>query len=224
MFDAIAPTYELINTLSSAGRDRYWRSMMVRLARVRPDDVLVDIACGTGDVARAFARTDANGCRPGAIVGVDFARQMLDRAVQRPIERAAFWQADALRLPLPDRSVSIATCAFGIRNFQNLDAGLAEMHRVLRPTGRAVILEFTVPEHPLLRRLYLLYVMRIMPIAASLVSRDRTGAYRYLPRSVLSFQGREAIVSSLEAAGFDRVSVHPLTGGIVAVYVAGKDA
>lgn len=217
MFDAIAPTYERVNRLSSAGRDGYWRRRMVELAEVRPDDVLLDIACGTGDVARAFAGAAV---RPARVIGADFSLPMLEQAVARPIERGRFCLADALRLPLADSSVSMTTCAFGIRNFQNLLQGLMEMHRVLQPGGRAVILEFSVPRMPILRQAYLFYIRRLMPIVATWISRDRTGAYRYLPSSVLSFQGREEIIAAFRSAGFSRVSVHPLTFGIVSVYLA----
>jgi len=229
MFDAIAPAYELVNTLASAGRDGYWRLEMVRLAAVRPDDVLLDVACGTGDVARAFARP---GCpqggggdkrpRPAWMIGLDFSGPMLQLAASRPIERVVFAQGDALRLPVADASVSIVACAFGVRNFQDLDAGLREMYRVLRAGGRAIILEFSVPTGRVLGRSYLFYATRVMPIIATWISGDRTGAYRYLPRSVLGFPGREKIASRLEAAGFDEVRVHPLSWGIVAVYVALK--
>ncbi len=221
MFDAIAPTYERINTVASAGRDRRWRQRMVELAAVRPDDVLLDIACGTGDVARTFA---AGATRPRQIIGVDFSLPMLQLAARRPIEAGRFAQADALKLPLADASTSIVTCAFGIRNFQDLGAGLREMHRVLRPGGRAVILEFTVPRTPFFRGMYLLYIGKVMPVLASWIGRDPSGAYRYLPRSVVSFADREEVRSSLLAAGFDRVQVYPLTLGIVAVYVASKAA
>ena len=219
MFDAIAPTYELVNRLASAGRDAYWRREMVRLARVRPDDVLLDVACGTGDVARTFAAAQV---RPKRIVGVDFAARMLRLAADRPICGGLFAQGDALRLPVADGSVSIVTCAFGIRNFQDASAGLQEMHRVLGAGGRAVILEFAVPGGAMLRKLYLFYFHRIMPALATLVSRDRSGAYRYLPRSVLSFPEDEAIRSALVSAGFAEVAVHRRSCGIVALYVAVK--
>jgi demethylmenaquinone methyltransferase/2-methoxy-6-polyprenyl-1,4-benzoquinol methylase len=219
MFDAIAPTYERVNAVASLGRDRYWRREMVRLAEVHPGDVLLDVACGTGDVARTFAGASV---RPHRIVGADFSVPMLHRAASRPIDRGTFCQADALGLPLADASVSIVTCAFGIRNFQDLGCGLREMSRVLRPGGRAVILEFTVPTTPILRHLYLVYFRRILPMAATMISRDRTGAYRYLPESVLSFQGSDEITSALKAAGFDEVKVRLMTAGIVSIYVARK--
>lgn len=219
MFDAIAPTYERVNAVASLGRDRYWRREMVRMAAVQQGDVLLDVACGTGDVARTFAGATV---RPKRIIGADFSAPMLRRAADRPIVNGAFCQADALRLPLADASVSIVTCAFGIRNFQDLGCGLREMGRVLRPGGRAIILEFTVPTRPILRRMYLFYFRRVLPLAATLISRDRTGAYRYLPESVLSFQGSDEIASSLKSAGFDEVAVRPLTVGIVSIYVVLK--
>jgi len=219
MFDAIAPTYELINRLASVGRDRYWRREMVRLSDVRPDDDLVDVACGTGNVVRAFA---AGAVRPRRMVGLDFAWQMLQRAARGPSVGGVFLQGDAHMLPVADNSVSIVTCAFGIRNFQDLAAGLSEMFRVLRAGGRAVILEFSIPDRAVLRHLYLFYFNRVMPWAATLISRDRSGAYRYLPRSVLSFLGDEAICRALKRAGFSEVTVNRRSCGIVAVYVATK--
>jgi len=219
MFDAIAPTYELVNRMASAGRDAGWRREMVRLADVRGEDVLLDVACGTGDVARTFA---AGSIRPAQILGVDFAENMLRRAWHRPIARGWFVRGDALRLPVADESVTIVTCAFGIRNFQDLGVGLTEMYRVLKPGGRAVILEFRVPATPVLRRFYLMYFNHVLPRLARLVSRDRTGAYRYLPKSVLSFPESEGIRSVLAAAGFEGTAVHRRSCGIVALYVARK--
>lgn len=220
MFDAIAPTYELVNSVASAGRDQSWRQEMVRLARPTCDDILLDIACGTGDVVRAFAGASKP---PGRIVGVDFASRMLRLAADRPTVGSLFAQADALRLPVADGSVSIVTCAFGIRNFESLAAGLGEMARVLRPGGRVVLLEFSVPANALLRRVYLVYFNWIMPWVATLISCDRTGAYRYLPRSVVSFPPRQVIRTALEAADFGGVEVHPRSCGIVCIYVATRN-
>lgn len=219
MFDAIAPTYELVNSVASAGRDQSWRQEMVRLSKPTRDDVLLDIACGTGDVARTFAGAER---RPGRIIGIDFAAEMLQLAAGRPIEGGLFAQADALRLPVADGSVSIVTCAFGIRNFQNLAVGLSEMARVLCSGGRVVLLEFSLPVNAVLRAAYLIYFNRIMPWVATLISRDRTGAYRYLPRSVVSFPSRQVIRSALETAGFGDVEIHPRSCGIVCIYVATK--
>jgi demethylmenaquinone methyltransferase/2-methoxy-6-polyprenyl-1,4-benzoquinol methylase len=221
MFDAIAPTYELVNSVSSAGRDRYWRREMVRLASVRSGDVLIDIACGTGDVARTFA---AGSVRPARIVGLDFSASMLAEAASRPVAAGCFIGGDALLLPLADDSATLVTCAFGIRNFQNLIAGLREMHRVLRPGGRAVILEFGLPRSRWLRAAYLFYFRRVMPLVAGWLSRDRSGAYRYLPSSVVHFPGSDEILAALTTAGFNCVAVYPKTFGIASIYVAAKSA
>ena len=221
MFDAIAPTYERVNTISSAGRDAYWRREMVRLAAVRSDDVLLDVATGTGDVARAFAGAAV---RPRRIVGLDFSASMLALAASRPIVGGSFLQGDALRLPMADASATLVTCAFGIRNFQNLQAGLGEMFRVLAPGGRAVILEFGLPLRPWLRSLYMFYFRRVMPWFATLMSRDRSGAYRYLPSSVVHFPALSEIRNALTDVGFGLVKTYPKTCGIVTIYVAAKQA
>jgi len=135
---------------------------------------------------------------------------------------SVFLQGDAHTLPMADSSVSIVTCAFGIRNFQDLSAGLLEMFRVLQAGGHAVILEFSIPDRAILRRLYLFYFNWVMPWAATLLSRDRSGAYRYLPQSVLSFLGDEAICRALKRTGFSEVTVNRRSCGIVTVYVATK--
>jgi len=219
MFDAIAPTYEMVNCLASAGRDAAWRRAMVCAAGVRADDTLLDVACGTGDVCRAFSCAAP---APRRIVGVDFAGEMLRFALPRSNGTTRWCQADAAALPFADASFSLVTCAFGIRNFQNLEEGLREMWRVLQPGGRAVLLEFGMPSAPGLRSLYRFYFTCVMPLAASILSRDRSGAYRYLPQSVLSFPGRAGIVASLRRVGFAAVDVVPLTLGIVSVYRARK--
>ncbi len=219
MFDAIAPTYELINRLATGGRDAAWRREMVRLAEVKPGDVLLDVACGTGDVARAFAESPVP---PARTIGLDFSECMLQHAAERPVDSVSYWRGDGLRLPVSDGAVSIVTCAFGIRNFQDLHAGLREMHRVLCPGGRAILLEISVPSNGLLRGMYLAYFKTLMPIVATWISRDRTGAYRYLPHSVVSFQGRKELCQSLRRAGFADVTSHSRTFGAVHLYRAVK--
>lgn len=215
MFNEIAPRYELVNRLFSGGRDTYWRKRAVKLAEVHPDDDVLDIACGTGDFARAFAQAS-----PKSIIGTDFAHEMLTRASGRGDQRLRWVESDALHLPFADNSFSIVSCAFGVRNFVNLDDGLKEMARVLRPGGRAIILEFTRPTNPLFRRAYELYANYIMPIGASWISRDRSGAYHYLPRSVVSFLNAEEMVSRLDDAGFSNSQAKRLTMGVVTIYLA----
>ena len=234
MFNGIAPRYELVNRLFSAGRDAYWRRQAVELASVGPSDMVLDVACGTGDFARVFAAAGAR-----EIVGCDFAHEMLMHAmrhddaavlrgsagaasIMRSAPRLRWCEADALRLPFRAGAFSIVSCAFGARNFENLDAGLAEMFRVLRPGGRAVILEFTRPKGRLARSVYEFYAHRVMPLAATLIARDTSGAYRYLPRSVVSFLDERQMCAKLRQAGFADATATPLTLGIVSVYVAAR--
>lgn len=220
MFNAIAPTYELVNALFSLGRDAYWRRAAVKLAGVSPGQAVLDVACGTGNFARAFA---AGPVRPGRIIGCDYARGMLSRAVGRDDGAIRWCEADALKLPFLSETHDVVCCAFGVRNFQDLLAGLLEMYRVLRPGGRSVILEFSMPARPLLRWLYKLYFYRLMPRLAAWISGDRTGAYRYLPGSVLSFHRADEMCKYLARAGFGRTVIRPLTLGIVTVIVASKE-
>jgi ubiquinone/menaquinone biosynthesis C-methylase UbiE len=149
MFNAIAPTYERVNTLASFGQDARWRRRAVRSVQLSGGETILDVCCGTGDVIRTFAVNDP---APGRIIGLDFAREMLDSGryagITTPIELI---HGDALNLPLGEQSVDVISCAFGVRNFQDLGRGLSEMWRVLRPGGKAVILEFTMPWNPLLR-------------------------------------------------------------------------
>lgn len=217
MFDDIAPTYELVNRVLSAGRDAYWRRCAVKMADVRSDDHVLDLACGTGDFAREFARAG-----PDMIVGSDFAPAMLALGAARGPGAIHWCRADALAMPYGDGSFTIVSCAFGVRNFQSLSRGLEEIHRVLAPGGRAVILEFTMPKAPVLAKLYLLCFRHILPRVARLISRDRSGAYDYLPQSVASFIDAAGMIEALNSAGFSSVQHRPLTLGIVTVYVARK--
>lgn len=216
MFDSIAPTYELVNRVTSLGQDAAWRRRAVALAQVRPGDVVLDVCCGTGDMLRAFAAANP---APKQLVGVDFSGQML--AAGRYEQLLAPFQlcrADGLRLPLKNESVDIVTCAFGVRNFQNLDSGLREKHRILRSDGRCVILEFAPPENAFVRFGYRFYTERILPLVGSLLSRDRSGAYRYLPRSIHTFETRGGMEARLRDIGFVNVSSTSLNLGTVQIY------
>jgi demethylmenaquinone methyltransferase / 2-methoxy-6-polyprenyl-1,4-benzoquinol methylase len=232
MFDAIAPTYERVNHILSLGMDARWRRRSVLLAKTNNSDRVLDVACGTGDFARAFAKA-----APRCVIGCDFAEHMLRRAAGggTGFTEAGFvpsahsslcairWcRADALALPFADQSFSLVSCAFGVRNFQDLAAGLREFHRVLLPCGRAVILEFSLPRSRLLGRLYQAYFNRILPGLATLLSRDRSGAYHYLPKSVSSFADSAGMTRALRTAGFERVECRTQTVGIVTVFIAWK--
>jgi len=219
MFDAIAPGYERVNRVLSLGRDAFWRREAVRMTRVQYNDRVLDIACGTGDFTRAFFEAG-----PAYIVGSDFAGNMLQRGAAHAAAPIRWCQSDAQMLPFATGSFTITSCAFGVRNFQRLDLGLAEMHRVLRPGGRTVILEFGVPRAPVLGSIYGVYMRRVLPKLAAWISHDRTGAYDYLPQSVASFVQTPEMIDRLKSAGFSRVEHKALTLGAVAVYVAWRDA
>ena len=217
MFDAIAPTYERVNRVTSAGRDAYWRRTAVAMAEIRPADRVLDVACGTGDFARAFAEAG-----PSVVIGSDFAERMLALAASRGNKTIKWCRADGLALPFDDGAFTVVSCAFGVRNFQDLDVGLREFHRVLEPGGRAVILEFSMPRLRVLRALYLIYFRRVLPWLATRISRDRTGAYRYLPKSVSSFVDTSGMSAALKDAGFASVEHRGLTAGIATVHIARK--
>jgi demethylmenaquinone methyltransferase/2-methoxy-6-polyprenyl-1,4-benzoquinol methylase len=222
MFSAIAPRYDFLNRLLSAGRDRYWRREAIRVTALPPRGRLLDICTGTADVALEAARQfpDAH------IVGVDFSRPMISLGLAK-VERAnlasriSLQVAPAEALPFPDGSFDAATVAFGLRNVPDRLRGLREMHRVLRPAGRAVILEFTTPPSPMFRRVYLWYFHRVLPWVGRLVS-GHPSAYSYLPASVTDFPSPEGLAGWMREAGFREVSYHLLTGGIVAIHAGAK--
>lgn len=222
MFAAIARSYDLNNRLHSFGRDQAWRRAAVRLAGVRDGDEVLDCACGTGDLTLAFAKTCAK-----RIVGTDFTQEMLDIAGTKLREgsgRVTFQQADAMDLPFADASFDIVSIAFGIRNVAEPRRALAEFFRVLRPGGRVVILEFDEPQNPIIRLGNDLYTKRIMPLTATLIARDTSGAYRYLPRSVETFMKREAMQAALRETGFTGLKAKPMTFGVCVCHVGVKEA
>ena len=208
MFDRIAPVYDAMNRLMTAGLDLRWRRLAAA-AVVRPGDRVLDAACGTGD----FAIADLNaGARE--VVGIDFAPRMLERARRKSTE-VEWIQADLLALPFPDESFDAATVGFGVRNLAELERGLRELRRVLRPGGRVAVLEITQPRGPL-RPFFSVWFERIVPIAGRLLPGGR--AYGYLPASVRRFPPAEELVELLEHAGFDGVRFRLLAGSIVALH------
>ena len=218
MFDAIAPRYDLLNHVLSAGIDRRWRTRAIDSLRLTGRETVIDVCTGTADVALESRR-------PGAaarVLGVDFSGTMLAYGVRKV--RAAgesstivLAQGDAMRLPAKSASAEAATVAFGIRNVQRPDVACAEMARVLKPGGRLAILEFGVPRIPGISNLYLWYFRQVLPRIGRLIS-GHTAAYTYLPASVGTFQPPDAVVKMLRQAGFDDVRAVPLTLGIVYLY------
>lgn len=222
MFAAIADSYDLNNRVHSLGRDQAWRRVAVRMCAVQPSDVVLDVACGTGDLALAFADAGA-----GRVLGVDFTHEMMlpgqrKRDEQRDrngrVAPIAFLDGDALRLPIADDSVDVVSIAFGIRNVADPARALAEFRRVLRPGGRVMILEFSQPRLAPLRWAYHLYFHHVLPRTATWIARDRSGAYRYLPHSVQTFIDKPAMIDLMTQAGFADVRTRSLTFGIALAY------
>ena len=223
MFDAIAPRYDLLNTILSAGLDRYWRRRAIRSLGFTGREALLDVCTGTGDVALAAART-FRGAR--SIVGVDFSGAMLIRALDKVrerhlISRVHVVRGNAMNLPVLANAVEGATIAFGIRNVAVPETACAELHRVLKPGGRIAILEFGLPVVPAVRPLYLWYFRNVLPRIGRAVSRH-DAAYSYLPASVGAFPWGDAFADLLRGAGFNNVKSRPLTLGIVYLYTAEK--
>ena len=216
MFDAIAPRYDLLNHLLSAGIDRRWRATAIASLELTGREMVLDVCTGTADVALEAS------ARAGGVLGVDFSPAMLALgrrkvAAAQVSDRVRLLRGDATRLPVRSASVDAATVAFGVRNVQGPEAACAELARVLRPGGRVAILEFGVPRMAGLRTLYLWYFRRVLPRIGRMIS-GHSGAYSYLPASVGTFPSPEAFVAMLELVGFERVRARRLTGGIVVLY------
>ena len=221
MFDAIAPRYDFLNHVLSAGIDRRWRTRAIRSLRLTGSEVVLDVCTGTADLAIA-ARTATP--RAARVVAVDFAGAMLEIGRDK-VARAGlahevmFVRGDATRIPVTDSSMDAVTVAFGIRNVEDVPAACREMRRVLRRGGRLAILEFAIPTMPVIRTAYLTYFRHILPAIGRLVSRH-SAAYGYLPDSVGAFATPTQLMSTLQASGFVDVAAVRMTCGIVFLYTA----
>ena len=223
MFSAIAPSYDLNNRLHSLWMDQHWRNVAVKMAGVKAGDRVVDVACGTGDLTIKFAKKQKteDGRQKVGVLGVDFTHAMLPIAREKARKAGAgaeFMQGDAMGLPLGDGAADVVSIAFGIRNVGDWGKAIEEFVRVLRPGGRLIVLEFSLPRNAVLRGLYNFYFRKIMPRTATLISGDKSGAYKYLPESVNTFISREAMQERMRAAGLAEVVARAMTFGICVCY------
>jgi demethylmenaquinone methyltransferase / 2-methoxy-6-polyprenyl-1,4-benzoquinol methylase len=209
MFDRIAPVYDAMNRVMTAGLDRRWRAVTVREA-VRPGDRVLDACCGTGDLAIAASRAGAR-----EVVGLDFSEQMLERA-RRKAPELEWVRADVLALPFGDASFDAAVVGFGVRNVEDLEAALRELRRVLRPGGRLGILEITTPGR-LLAPFYRVWFDRVVPLLGRLLPGG--DAYAYLPASVRRFPRPAELAELLRDCGYGSVRFRLFAGGIVALHL-----
>ena len=219
VFDSVASRYDVMNDLMSLGVHRLWKRFAIELAGVRPGQRVLDLASGTGDLADRFA--DLVGPE-GLVLMTDINAAMLGVGRDRMVDRGhagnlAYAQVDAEVLPFPDNTFDLVTIAFGLRNVTHKEQALAAMYRVLRPGGRALVLEFSKPLNKPLEKLYDLYSFHILPRMGDLVAKD-ADSYRYLAESIRMHPDQETLKGMMEQAGFERCDVHNMTGGIVAVH------
>jgi demethylmenaquinone methyltransferase/2-methoxy-6-polyprenyl-1,4-benzoquinol methylase len=219
VFDSVASRYDLMNDLMSGGIHRLWKRFTIELSGVREGNRVLDLAGGTGDLAARFSEiVGPKGSVTLADINASMLRVGRDRLIDRGLnENLAFVQADAQQLPFPDEYFDCITIAFGLRNVTDKDAALRSMHRVLKPGGRMLVLEFSKPGNPLLSKFYDTYSFRILPTMGRLVAND-SDSYRYLAESIRMHPDQETLKSMVEAAGFDRCEYYNMTGGIVALH------
>jgi len=225
MFDRMAPQYDLINHLISFGRDRSWRRKAASLVPPRRNQRVLDLATGTADQLLFLLK---QGGRVQSVIGMDMAERMLDIG-RRKIERqglsavAALTVGSAIAIPAADKQFDVVTISFGIRNVTDVSEALKEMYRVLRPGGRLLVLDFSLPDYRLIQGLYLFYLRYVLPRVAVLLRGDLS-AYRYLNETIEAFPCGEAFCDMLRTAGFTAIAVHPMTFGVVTVYQGDRPA
>jgi demethylmenaquinone methyltransferase / 2-methoxy-6-polyprenyl-1,4-benzoquinol methylase len=224
MFGRIAPRYDLLNHLLSLDIDKIWRRRVAKRFTAilhNPSAKVLDLCCGTGDLALAFRKEAPAGAE---IVGSDFVPEMLERARAKAAASGAgimFVEADALSLPFGDGSFDLVSCSFGFRNLANYERGMLEIFRVLKPGGAAAILEFAEPRGKLFGNLYRFYFRQVLPLLGGLIS-GNSSAYRYLPNSVSKFPSPEALQALFDRAGYTEAQFERWAGGIVTLHTARK--
>lgn len=226
MFSRIAPRYDLLNHLLSLRFDVMWRKRLARRFEhilARPDALILDVCCGTGDLALALANVpvDSRASEPASLIGADFVHPMLTRAREKAAgqdrRRLEFLEADALSLPFADGTFDLVTTAFGFRNLANYSAGLREFRRILAPGGSLAILEFAEPRRAVFRIFFHLYFHRVLPAIGAIIS-GNAQAYSYLPESVSRFPTPNELAALMHESGFNDVAFESWTAGIVAMH------
>lgn len=218
LFDRIAATYDRFNHLLSLNVDKTWRRKAVKM--LRPAEHLLDVAVGTADLAMEIVRQD----KASSVEGIDLSVEMM-KIGEKKVEKAGmaamihFLEGSALEMPYEDASFEAVTCAYGVRNFSDLDKGLSEMFRVLKPGGQLMILEFSYPSNPFVRVVYDFFFTRIMPVVGKVVSKD-AAAYTYFRNSVKGFIWGQEMADRIAASGFSDVRFKTLTFGITTIYLA----
>ncbi|MDR2423323.1 MAG: bifunctional demethylmenaquinone methyltransferase/2-methoxy-6-polyprenyl-1,4-benzoquinol methylase UbiE [Prevotellaceae bacterium] len=217
MFDSIAPKYDFLNRLLSFGIDRRWRRRLRKMLDAEQPSVVLDIATGTGDLAIECVRKSEK-----TVTGIDISEKMLAEgrrkiAAKQLDKQINLLYGDCENLDFKSDTFDAVVVGFGVRNLENLEKGLKEIHRVTKPAGKVFILDFALPRHPLLCRIYKFYFFCILPVAGKIVS-GNGAAYKYLPASVEQFPQYEQMTALLSAAGFSKTQYKPLTFGIAAIY------
>ena len=222
MFDQISPTYDLVNRVLSMGMDRLWRKKMIRHVPQKEACSLLDVATGTGDVLmEAFEQNKAS-----MAVGIDLSKQMLKRAKEKfqrsPFtSQVSFIEASALDLPFEEEFFDAATISYGIRNVQDVDLALREMHRVLKEEGKVLILEFSHPKNTLLKKLNLLYLRKCLPKVGQWLAKSKS-SYEYLNKTIETFPYGDDFLDLMKTAGFKNCKALPIMGGITTLYLGDK--
>ncbi len=224
MFNRIAARYDFLNHFLSAGQDYRWRKKAVKLLKNTPNQKILDLACGTGDVALTALAHNPN---VDFCIGIDPAIDMLaigeEKYQKRELNsRLELIQGDGAEIPIASNSLDAVVIAFGIRNVENFEKCLFEMYRVLKPGGRVIILEFSLPENFMIKTLYLFYFRYILPHLGGIISGDKS-AYKYLNRTVETFSYGEAFCKKLEEADFIHIHTSKLSFGISTIYVGDKN-
>ena len=222
LFATIADRYDFITRFLSYGQDRRWKQRLIELARLQPSDRLLDLACGTGDLTFAAAP------RVRYAVGLDVTFRMVQLASGRPVASAfrrktAFIPGDMLALPFPDRSFTVVTVGYGLRNVPDLQQSLREVRRVLAPGGRLLSLDFNRPSNAVIRGAYLLYLTIVGSALGYVLHRD-PDTYRYIPESIRTYPGAGAVARMMKDMGWSDVRVIPVLGGLMAIHVASAPA